>query len=571
MGHIDHGKTSLLDRIRNTTIVSKEAGRITQHIGASEVPLDVIKDICGPVYKNTSSILIPGLLFIDTPGHDAFTNLRRRGGSAADMAILVIDIMKGVEPQTVEAIEILKEYKTPFVVAANKVDLITGWHDSKSSSIAESLKQQSEYVADALTNRIFGLIGKLSELGFSAERYELVKDFQKELAIIPVSAQTGEGIAELLMLVVGLSQKFLEMRLNIEVKGPGKGSILEKREVKGLGTTIDVILYEGSLHTNDTIAFATQSSIATAKIKALLKPKPLHEIRESSSQFYYVDEVNAACGVKISGNGFDDALPGSPVIAVADNDYSREIKTEMSDIFAVDESGIILKADSIGSIEALSKLLHSENVRISKKSLGSVVKRDILEAFSMKSTDPKFGVILAFNVPVEQEAQEAAESSRVKIIKSDIIYKIIDDYKELIERMGRESKEELEKELDFPGEIEALPNMCFRASHPAIFGISVLSGRIKPGYTIMNEDGEAIGKIKNIQNDKTALDIAVKGDNVAISIDGPTFGRQIKEGQKLYTRVRDSDETLLVKNNMLSDEEKELLSKIIAIKRKANP
>ncbi len=571
MGHIDHGKTSLLDRIRNSTIAAREAGGITQHIGASEVPIDVINRICGDMMQKTGSkMLIPGLLFIDTPGHDAFTNLRKRGGSAADMAILVIDIMKGFEPQTIEAIEILREYKTPFIVAANKIDLITGWRNTKSNSIADALKGQNAQVVQTLDEKMYELIGKMSELGFSSERYDRITEFKSEIAIIPLSAKTGEGLAELLMLVAGLSQRFLGKRLDIGENDPGKGSILEKKEVKGLGITIDVILYDGKLQINDTIAFATAAGVATAKIKALLKPKPLHEIRESSSKFYYVNEVGAACGVKISGTGLDDALPGSPVLKVANSNYHEEINTEIGDVFMTDKTGLILKADSIGSIEAISKLLKITGINISKKSLGMVNKRDILDAFAMRGLDPRGAVILAFNVSVDHEAMETAAQSGIKIISSNIIYKLIDDYKQFVGDMQRVTKEGIEKDAVYPAEISILPNSCFRASHPAIFGINVDEGRIRPGYVVMSETGTIIGKIKGIQNDKNALQEAKKGESVAISIEGPTFGRQIRDGQRLYTRVRDADEyTFKTNPDMLTPEEAKLLSQIVEIKRNA--
>ena len=573
MGHVDHGKTTLLDRIRNSAIAAKEVGGITQHIGASEVPIDVVNEICGPLLKSSGTkMMIPGLLFIDTPGHEAFTNLRQRGGSVADLAILVVDITKGFEPQTVEAIEILKQYKTPFIIAANKVDLITGWIASGSKSIGEALKKQNGQVLAKLEDRIFYIIGKLSEYEFSSERYDRISDFTKELAIVPISAKSGEGIAELLMLVAGLSQKYMEAKLKIEVGGPGKGSILEKKEVKGLGTTIDVILYDGSLGVNDTIAFATPDGIGTTKIRAMLKPKPLHEIRESTSKFYYVDRVDAASGVKISATALEDALPGSPVIqVVGGNDYTKEISAEISEVFKTDKTGVVLKADTIGSIEAISRLLAAEGFKVSKKGLGNVNRRDILDAFGMNSVDRLSAVVLAFNVGIEQDAEVFADTSGIKIIKNNIIYGIVDEYKDMVQKQKKESLADVEKRLIFPGCISVLPNSCFRMSHPAIFGIEVLEGRIKQGYVMMTEDGAVVGRIKGIQNEKTQLDIAKKGDSVAISMDEPTFGRQVREGQTLYTRVTDADERLLKGEyaSIMNDEEKRLLDTIIGIKARA--
>ncbi len=572
MGHVDHGKTTLLDKIRNTAIASKEAGKITQHIAASEVPIDAINKICGTAIRGSSSKLtIPGLLFIDTPGHEAFTNLRRRGGSVADIAIVVVDVSQGFEPQTIEAINILKEYKTPFVIAANKIDMITGWHNTKLGSVMEALKQQPQYVATELDNKVYAIAGRLGELGFSSDRFDRITNFQRELAIVPISAKTGEGIAELLMMVTGLAQKFLEMELNIEVKGPGRGSILEKHEVTGLGTTIDVILYDGTLHVNDNIAFATQNGIATAKIKALLKPKPLHEIREATSNFLYVDEVSAACGVKISGTGLDDAMPGSLVIQTSDPNYDSQIEQELEDVFKGDGSGVVLKADSIGSIEAISKLLKSDGFKISRKAIGKVTKRDVIDVFTASASDPAMAAILAFNVGMDQDALEASQASNVTIIEDKIIYTLIDDYKKFVDRKQHDIKKRVESSIMFPGAIEIVPNTCFRASHPAIFGIDVLQGRIKPGYLMMSETGTVIGRIKGIQNDKAPLDMAKKGDSVAISMDEPTFGRQIRDGQVLYTRLSDSDEKMLKGefSNLVGDEEKELLEKIKLIKANA--
>ncbi|MHB1830615.1 MAG: translation initiation factor IF-2 [Candidatus Micrarchaeaceae archaeon] len=572
MGHVDHGKTSLLDKIRNTAIASKEAGGITQHIGASEVPIEVVKRICGPLIKKMGvEITIPGLLFIDTPGHEAFTNLRRRGGSVSDLAILVVDITKNLEPQTYEAIDILREYKTPFIVAANKIDLMTGWRPAGTSSFLESFSKQSPGVKEELEAKLYMLVGKLSEAGFSSERFDRVTDVTKELSIIPISAKTGEGIAELLMYVAGLSQKFLGKRLDIDTGEPGVGSIIEKKEEKGLGITLDVILYNGTLSVNDTVAFATESGINTAKIRALLKPKPLQEMRESAGKFYYVDFVSAASGVKISGSGLDGALPGSLVISTKSQTYEEEISAELKEVFASDKSGVILKADTIGSIEAISRLLKSINVDISKKALGKVTKRDVLDAFSMRATDPHNAVILAFGVGIEDDAEAERQATGIDVINANIIYKLIDDYKVWIDAHRKRERELLEKALTFPGKLRILPNSCFRVSHPAVFGVEVAAGRIKPSYLLMKENGDMVGRIKEIQDNGIGKQEAKKGDSVAISISDVTFGRQIKENDILYTFIP-SDEIRALKfkhEQLLTDDDKDLIEVLAEINRNA--
>lgn len=570
MGHVDHGKTSLLDRIRNTAIASREAGGITQHIGASEVPLDAIAKICGPLMKKMNAeITIPGLLFIDTPGHEAFTNLRKRGGSISDLAILVVDITKNFEPQTYEAIEILKEYKTPFLVAANKIDLVTGWRPQQTYSFTESFAKQAPSVQAELESKLYTLVGTLSEVGFQSERFDRVTDVKKEVSIMPISAKTGEGVAELLMYAAGLSQRFLGKRLEIDPNEPGVGGIIEKKEEKGLGVTLDVILHNGTLHVNDTIAFATTTGISTAKIRALLKPKPLQELRESTSKFTYVDFVSAAAGVKISGSGLDDALPGSLVISTNSPTYEQEISAELKEVFTSDKKGVILKADTIGSIEAISRLLKAINVGVSKKSLGKVTKRDVLDAFSMRADDPHNAVILAFNVGLDDEARMESEATGVDVISADIIYKLIDDYKLWIDDEKKRERENLEKTLQFPGKIKILPNSCFRVSHPAVFGVEVTSGRIRPDYMMIKENGETVGRIKEIQDNGIGKQEAKKGDNVAISINDITFGRQIKDNDILYTYIS-SDEIRSLKfkhSDLLNEEDKQLLDVLAEINR----
>ncbi len=571
MGHVDHGKTTLLDRIRNTAVAAKEAGGITQHIGASEIAMAAIERICGPLLKGSGiRITIPGLLFIDTPGHEAFTNLRVRGGSLADIAILVVDVSKGFEPQTIEAINILREYKTPFVVAANKIDLITGWRPAGTRSVLESLKGQDERVRQELEARIYETIGKLSEFGLNSEQFARVKDFQKEIAIVPISAKTGEGVAELLMVITGLAQRYLEMRLKMEIRGKGRGSILERRELKGLGETIDVILYDGTLKVNDTIAFATPNGVGTAKIRALIKPKSYSAAGDSASRFTYLESVSAASGVKISGTGLEEAMPGSPVIQVVDGHYREEIKAELGEVFSTDPKGVILKADSIGSVDAISKLMKNAGYGISKKSVGNVTKRDVMDAFAMNSIYPVGTAILAFNAKVDADAEETAEVSNVKIIRSDIIYKLVDEYKAFASEKEKSSIQRIEERMTYPGQLVQMPGTLFRASHPAIFGIEVREGRVRPGYRLMNETGEIVGKVKGLQNEKTPVEIARKGDMVAVSVEGATFGRQIKEGQTLYTFIGDEERRLLSKEyaHLLNDGEMALLERISGILRK---
>ena len=328
LGHVDHGKTSFLDFIRGTSIVNRESGAITQHIGATEIPINEIYQICGDLLSQ-KNLSLPGLLFIDTPGHHAFTTLRTRGGSLADLAVLIIDINEGFKPQTFESINILKEYKTPFVIAVNKIDKISGWQKFKDLTAKNRIEKQKTNVLSIFEEKIYDLIGVLYENKLNAELYYKIKDFRKNIALVPISSKSGEGIPELLMTLVGLAQRFLEEKLNNEI-GPGKASVLEVKEEIGLGTTIDSIIYSGIIKCDDKIVIGTKDEPKIVKIKALLKPKPLDEIRDPREKFDNVKEVHAASGIKIVSPDLENVIPGAPIRVFGDNinDIINEIKNQ---------------------------------------------------------------------------------------------------------------------------------------------------------------------------------------------------------------------------------------------------
>jgi len=368
LGHVDHGKTLLLDSIRGTTVQMGEAGGITQHIGASFIPIDIIKKFCGPLLEKLNiKVTIPGLLFIDTPGHEAFITLRRRGGSVADLAILVVDINEGFQPQTEESLNFLKQFKTPFLVAATKIDLIPGWYPHKNECFMDSFKKQGEGIQEDLENKIYELIAQLSQRGFEAERFDRVLDFKKQITIIPTSGKTGEGIPELLMMLTGLAQRFLKERL--EVSNESRGTVLEIKELRGLGTTIDAIIYDGTVKRGDHLIIGGKEPTVT-KIKALLRPSALKELRVEK-KFDSVKEVHAAAGIKISAPNLENVIAGSPIICVSTSSKIDEAKhivqKEVEEVeFSAEGEGVIAKADTLGSLEALIKLLKDNGIPIKK-------------------------------------------------------------------------------------------------------------------------------------------------------------------------------------------------------------
>ncbi len=565
IGHIDHGKTTILDCIRGTTIAKKEAGAITQHVGASEIPIESIRKICGEMLeKMKTDFTIPGILTIDTPGHEAFTNLRKRGGSISDLAILVVDINEGFKAQTREAISMLMQANIPFIVAANKIDLIPNWKSKDTICFMKSFKSQEEHVQQNLDNQLYKLVISLSDYGIDSERFDRVEDFTKKVSIIPVSGLTGEGIGELLMFITGISQKYLEKKLKIEVEGPGKGNILEVKRIKGLGKTIDVILYDGILKKGDTIVVGGINGPIITRVKAILKPSPLKELREQG-EFQSVEKVFAAAGMKIAAPELDDAVAGMSIKTANTKEEIKRAREEFKEeinkvIFDNENNGVIIKTDSVGAIEALQGMLKQIELPIKKANIGDVTKSDIVEAELMKEENPLLSVIFAFNVNVPNDVKLVAKEKGVKIFSADIIYTLFENYKEWRYKQVEEEKKMALDKLIWPGKIKILKGYTFRQSNPAVVGVEV-SGRIKTGTRLIKNDGKEIGRIKEIQREGKSVTSANSGEQVAVSIPGTTVGRQIKEGDTLISFIPKSHLDILKSKfkNELREEDLEII------------
>jgi translation initiation factor 5B len=579
LGHVDTGKTLLLDQIRKTSVQAREAGGITQHIGASFFPVDTLRQLIGPLLSSLKGdIEIPGLLIVDTPGHEAFTNLRRRGGSVADIAILVIDMLKGFEAQTYECIDILKARKTPFIVAVNKIDRVPGWKAQPSKPFLKSYATQDSHVRENLDNRLYEIMGIFSRSGFRTDRFDHVKDFTSTIALVPTSAKTGEGLAELMMVLVGLTQQYLKKRLQT-TEGPAKGSVLEVKEEPGLGLTLNTIIYDGTLQKDDLFVVGGKEEPITTRIRAILVPKPLDEIRDPRDRFSSVDCVFAAAGVKIVASGLEGALAGAPLYGVAPGEspekYAKIVTEEIKKIrIATETEGIVLKADTLGSLEAIAEILRTNKVQIRIADVGDVSKRDVIEAAVVKSREPLVGVILAFGVKILPDAEEEAAASDVKIFKEPIIYNLIDNYLEWL-RLKRESRIEQEFEkLIKPGKALVMAGFVFRRAKPAIFGVEILGGQLKPRSALIRADGgDDIGEVQQIQDKGKAVSEAKRGMQVAVSMEKPIVGRHVFEKDTLYVKVPESDVRVLMSTYLekLSEDEQEVLREYTDVMRKKVP
>ncbi|MFW9778292.1 MAG: translation initiation factor IF-2 [Candidatus Heimdallarchaeota archaeon] len=572
LGHVDSGKTSLLDKVRGTAVQSRESGGITQHIGASFFPIETVQALIRPLVGTEEHTLkIPGILIIDTPGHASFMNLRARGASAANFAILVVDVRRGIQPQTVESLRILVRNKVPFLIAANKIDRLPGWKSYPKLPLIKSMEKQSRGTMDALQTVIYEIMGELSHFNLTPERFDKIKNFAKKIAIIPTSAVTGEGIPEMFFVLASLAQQYLQKQLALHLD-KGRGVVLEVKQEVGMGTTIDVILFDGLLDQDSQIVIAGKNGPIATKIRAILVPKELDEIRDPRNKFASVERAVAAIGVKIAAPNLEDAIAGSPLFVANVTGEVENAQKEISEDLArilveTDKAGVIVKADTLGSLEALVGFLRDSNIQIRFASVGNINKKDVYQASLSKEANESFGVILGFRIDVLPIAHEEAAKLHIPIFTDDIIYRLSEQYETYQYEVQQRLEQKALEGITRPGKIRVLPYV-FRASKPAIVGIEVMAGLLTPQVNLINRDNKRVGFLLQIQDQGKNLHEAKVGDQVAVAIRGPTAGRQINEDDELWVDLSETDVRKILDHKMISGTENDALQEIIEIKRR---
>ena len=560
-GHVDHGKTSILDCLRSSCVQEGEAGGITQKISFTSYPMNQLKAACPLIGKSGIKLNIPGFLLIDTPGHAAFTNLRKRGGSLADLAVLVIDINDGIKPQTAEVIKILKMNHTPFIIALNKIDNISGWRNSD-KDLKSAIESQQENVKQVFDERYMTLIGALNNYGFDADLYYNIDDFTKQVALVPCSAITKQGIPELIMMLCGLSQRYLTEKLKLHKDA--KGVMLEIKKEKSTNY-IEAILYDGELSRQDEIAVASFDGEPI-----ITKIRILEEILPLCSKFIPKDKVQASTGVRMQLVEKENILPGMPFVLYKNNlDEIREIfKKEISENIKTEKYGIIAKADSLGSLEALLVLLGEKNISVVKAGIGSINKSDVISAKANLEINELNAIIIGFNVNLEDDAKEILQKN-IKVLTNDVVYRLIDDLVEYRKEKMNEIEKRRLMSLATICKLRVLPQYVFRNTKPAIFGVRVEGGKLTSDLALINSSEEKVGRVKNIESEGKSVHEANENLEVSISIPGINFERQLKDIDFLYTDIGESQFRNFKKNkDLLSENEKKILMEIADIKRK---
>ncbi|KAJ5696707.1 hypothetical protein N7536_007119 [Penicillium majusculum] len=560
LGHVDTGKTKLLDKIRQTNVQEGEAGGITQQIGATYFPVDALRTKTQVVNKDGKfEFKVPGLLIIDTPGHESFSNLRSRGSSLCNIAILVVDIMHGLEPQTLESMRLLRDRKTPFIVALNKIDRLYGWKKIDNNGFEDSLAMQNKGVQNEFRTRLEATKLAFAEQGFNSELFFENKSLSRNVSLVPTSAHTGEGVPDMLKLLTSLSQE--RMTNSLMYLSEVECTVLEVKVIEGLGTTIDVILSNGILREGDRVVMCGLNGPITTNIRALLTPAPLKELR-LKSQYVHNKEVKAALGVKIAANDLEHAIAGSRMLVVGpdddEEDLEEEVMTDLENLLSrvsTDQRGVTVQASTLGSLEALLEFLKVSKIPVANISIGPVYKRDVMMAGTMLEKSKEYAVMLCFDVKVDKDATAYANEIGVKIFTADIIYHLFDNFTEHMAQITEQRKEDAKLLAIFPCVIK--PIAVFNKTDPIVIGVDVIEGSLRLHTPLAAVRTNAagvreivdIGRVTSIERDHKAVPVCKRGQpSVAVKVEGPNqpmYGRHLEEKDQLISHIsRASIDTL---------------------------
>ncbi|KJH48202.1 putative translation initiation factor aIF-2 [Dictyocaulus viviparus] len=564
LGHVDTGKTKMLDTIRRSNVQDSEAGGITQQIGATQVPSDAIKERCKHVKDfNPDGVKIPGFLIIDTPGHESFANLRSRGSSLCDFAVLVVDIMHGLEPQTIESLKLLLKRQTPFVIALNKIDRLYGYESNPRKDVYQHLKSQPQNTQLEFKERYEKIVGEFAEqavnvclsnqikvLTNTSVWYLLQLSWEMELVNFPQFYM----LCNLMSYIVSATQLYHADKLSFSEEL--EATVMEVKAIPGLGTTIDVILVNGRLKVGDIIVITGSDGAIMTPIRELLMPQPLKELRVKNEYGHY-KEIQGAQGVKILAKGLEKALAGLPLFVAHKEDeidfLKHEAESQLSRaLMGIKRKteGVYVQASTLGSLEALLEFLKAQKIpaivfSIRMSILDQCIKkmfRRLLLCWNIKQS--KYACILAFDVKVERDAQLFADQEKVKIFQADIIYHLEDNFLKYREELRLRARKDNEHLAIFPCKLRILPQNVFNARNPIVCGVNVEAGLLKRGTPICvpSKDCIFLGVVASIERNHEEVQLARAGDEVCVKIENTTG-----EAPKLYGRHFTHEDILVSK------------------------
>lgn len=538
VGNVDCGKTSLLDLLRNSNVQINESGNITQRIGVTNYSYESMVKTIG---ETTKSIDIPGIMFIDTPGHQCFANQRSCGVGVSDLAILLVDVFKGVEKQTLECIQLLKDTKTPFMIVVNKIDRIYEWKSDNLKtfkSLKTVFKEQRKDIIKTLDDHINKIIVQFAVNGLNAIAYYNNKNPKEFISIVPMSAKTGDGIPDMLLVLNTLSNRFLRKKLIIN-RDQNRGFMIEKIKNDKFGNVITTILTDGKIKVGDDVTFVdSHNKICNTRVKHIYIPKNDKEVKDKFV-LNRIESVDASKSVIIK-TADDINIKNGSRFYLYENDEERdkcnkllEDELEEEEEFEFETPGIFINTPTLSMAHALYSFLKSEGHVVEGINVGPVKKSHIIKAgahqdrlkvnkTNLNSVDEeiynsRYGIILSFDADVSKEMKTYASTVNVTILEDSIIYKLVEKFKKHIDNIAKRIKER-HPSIQPKCKLEILKQHIFTKKNPIIIGVKVIDKILVKGM-ILKTKNIVLGEVVSIQKDNKALDEAKANNEVCIKIE----------------------------------------------------
>lgn len=544
LGNVDAGKTSLIDKMKSTKVQKSEAGGITQKINTVILPF------------NANKFNVPGVILIDTPGHESFYSLRELGATLCNVVILLVDIMEGVKEQTIKSIDLVKSKRIPYVVALNKVDRVVNWESDSSVSIVKNLKKQANNTVLHFEELVRNIITQFAENGLNVELFNRNTDSRKYGSLFPLSAKTGEGIHDLMGGLIKLIAT--HRKADIIIKPTFKGILTDINIQKGIGKCLNVLVYDGYLNKQDTLVVGGMNG---AYFKTITKMA----VSTQPSKFQLVNDVKASTLTYITTKGDyeTDYIIGSPVYTIPST-LTGKSKTDVEKVArkAIEvylkkkddeinknksRHGVLVYASTFGALMAITNHLDDIGVPYIDAKVKDVKSLDLQKVISMNNSEDSkiYNIIIAFDVHVDLKAHDMLKNNLdVSLIEDNIIYRVFEKLEETIETNKGNVSLKYKRMMSTPCILEILKGKEFIIARrdPIILGVKVMSGELVKNtilQVIRKKKIIILGRVTGIQSNNKDVEKGEVNQEVAVRIDNT------EDTAKLYGRDFDNTDQLI--------------------------
>lgn len=579
LGHVDVGKTKLLDYLRSTH--TKEVSGITQQIGTTVFDKESLQKLCG---KLGEELEVDRLIMIDTPGHSNFTTMRQVGAVISNLVIVVVDINKGLEEETKRCLKFVKEnHDTNFVIALNKLDRIYGWNPTENAPLKRAFNK-NKAVMDTVKDNINRIICQLAELEINACAYYDNKDLSTFVSMIPLSAQTGEGIPDLILVISKMMVRATKKLEENPISQYTFGYFLDKRYEERTGNFNVSININKELNFGDRLVIVDRDDKNMqyeSVVKSLVSSSEGKEMKDKS-RYKTIQNVNGTAGLGIFLNDDITPSPGSMyavTTGLSDSEKDELIRLMQENMSCTSsnlmcqydkkEYGVFLYAPSLNILSALISIVNEQKIPIMDHCVGRLTRQTVIKingVYERMDVEheinyvQRYKTILVFNPVAEKENPlDGIESNvvgmcnqnKITMIGEKTVFKVLEKYKEYVDNCDVKFHNKY-KNIGDSFQLKILPEFVFMKTTPLLFGIRVVKGQFKVGTLVVAVKGDQqilLGNVTSIQKNKKNVDTMKVGDEICIRIESSgdklTFGEDFDDTFEIQRYITNEEKIVM--------------------------